>query len=60
MSAHLQLIASQPAPRTWGEGMIAGYADGYEQGRRDRGMELALIGYFAGLITLALFLLLFK
>lgn len=59
MNSHLSLVHNAK-PMTFGEGFLAGHEEGYTQGRRDRGLELALIGYFAGLITLALFLLIFK
>lgn len=60
MSANLHLIASKPAPRTFGEGFLAGRAEGYEQGRRDRGLELLIIGFLAGLIALALLLVVLR
>lgn len=39
---------------------MAGREEGYEQGRRDRGLELAIGGFLAGVIALALLLLVIR
>lgn len=53
----LRLVHNAP-PKTYGEGFVDGREDGYEQGRRDRGLELLALGFFCGLIALAALLLL--
>lgn len=57
---HLQLIHSHPAPRTYGEGYIAGIEEGYEQGRRDRGLELLIVGLCAGAIATAVLVVILR
>lgn len=59
-TTHLRLVASQPAPRTWGEGFTSGHDEGYEQGRRDRGLELLIAGFVAGALALAALLVVLR
>lgn len=46
----LRIAASRPAPKTYGEGFIDGIADGYEQGRKESGLQLLVCGIFLGFL----------
>jgi hypothetical protein len=50
---HLRLIASRPAPRTFGEGYIDGYSDGHLDGRNDGALEMLAVGFVAGALIVA-------
>lgn len=60
MSASLRVVSAQSDPKTWADGFLDGREDGYEQGRRDRGIELAFFGFMVGLLSGLLLLWILK
>lgn len=47
------MIWSREVPMTFGEGLAVGREEGYEQGRRDCGLERLVIGFFVGCLVCA-------